>query len=66
MCIFRCVHNVAKSGSFVVSGRRSVCMEQLGFHWMAFHVIWCFQYLFQKFVKTSKVSLTSDNKGYIN
>jgi hypothetical protein len=46
--------------SFVMSVRPSVRMEQLGSHWMGFHVIW---YLssFRKNVENIQVSLKSDN-----
>ena len=37
--IFRRVPNVAKSDSFVLTGRPPVRMEQFGSHWTGFHEI---------------------------
>jgi hypothetical protein len=50
--------------SFVMSVCPSVCMEQLGSHWMDFHEI-LYLSIFQKPVEKIQISLKSDkNNGY--
>jgi hypothetical protein len=52
--------------SFVVSIRVSICMEQLGSHWMHVREIWCLS-IYQKSVKKMQALLKSDkNNGYFS
>jgi hypothetical protein len=62
--VCRRVRKIAKSTiSFVMSGRPSAHMEQLGSHWTDFHENWHLN-IFRKSIEKIQVSLKSDNNGY--